>query len=197
MAQPQITGAIYRYKDADSHWVYTNDLESVPAAFSKAVEAFVPEDRGGDRLQETAERVREQAEDALEALPGQAKALGAKSKATARRSLREVGDVMPFVKELDGPSVAVGFALSLVIWVGTSAVRRRGRLLFKLLGLSLVVALILGAYFGWLRKAAGLSESQLSSPAALIQDARGAANQMQQRLRKTERTLRRLEEEHQ
>ncbi len=194
MAQPQITGAIYRYKDAQDHWVYTNDLESVPAGFSTTVEAFELRQSDADRLQDTAERVREQAEDALEALPGRAKALTAQSEATARRGLREVGDVVPFVKELDAPSVAVGFALSLVIWVGSSVVRRSGRLLFKLLGLSLIVVLVLGAYFGWLRKAAGLSESQLSSPAALIQDARGAANKMQRKLRKTERTLRRLEE---
>ncbi len=154
----------------------------------------MPKALHSEGLEERAERVKDQAQEALEELPGKAKALGRRSKKQAEAVQREVGDVVPFVKDLDLPSVAVGFALSLVLWVGSSVVRRSGRLLFKLAGILLVVALVVGAYFGWLRRVAGLSDSQLSNPASVIQDAKGAAEKMQRRLQKNERTLRQLEE---
>jgi len=194
LPQPQTTGALYRFRDDTGAWVYTNDPDSVPAGQREGIEAFVPKALHREGLEERAERVKDQAQEALEELPGKAKALGRRSKKQAEAVQREVGDVVPFVKDLDLPSVAVGFALSLVLWVGSSVVRRSGRLLFKLAGIALVVALVVGAYFGWLRRAAGLSDSQLSNPASVIQDAKGAAEQMQRRLQKNERTLRQLEE---
>lgn len=195
MPQPETTGPLYRYRDDAGHWVYTNDLSTVPSSKQEGLEAFTPKHTGdGVALEETAGRVKEQAQEALDHLPAQAKALGQRSRKQAEAVQREVGDVVPFVKDLDLPSVAVGFALSLVMWVGSAVVRRSGRLLFKLAGILLVVALIVGAYFGWLRRATGLSQSQLSSPASVIKDAKGAAEKMKQKLQSNERALRQLEE---
>lgn len=194
MPKPEASGALYRYRDPEQGWVFTNDLEAIPEAARDTVQRFVPQADVGAAAEEGARRLRDDAERALEELPAKARALGRRSKREAEAVQREVGDVLPFVRDLDLPSVAVGFAGALLVWVASSMLRRTGRLLFKVGAFALVVALVAGAYFGWLRRAAGLGEGRLSTPKAIVDDARKAADDMQDRLQKNERLLRQLEE---
>jgi hypothetical protein len=97
------------------------------------------------------------------------------------------------LESLHWPSFAAGACSLLfvgVVWLGLRRVG--GRLLrFSLLG-GLVV-LGAGAYFGWVRRVAGQNGAAVSSPAALIEDARGAVEKMNERMREQQRVLEELE----
>jgi hypothetical protein len=56
------------------------------------------------------------------------------------------------VSDLDLPSMAVGFALSLVVFLGLSIVRKTLGFMIKLGLMLLIVALIAGAYMHWLER---------------------------------------------
>jgi hypothetical protein len=176
---------VYRYSDADGQWVYVNDLSLVPAERQGGVERLTLGPA-------TPARKRKKAKD--EGALGKARALTREGRAAAEGVQREVGDVLPFVHDLDLPSVAVGFALALVPLLAVLLVRRTGRLVLTLGLVAAIFALVAGAYFGWLRQAAGLSGGGLASPQQLVDDAKRAADEMQDRLQHNERVLRQLEE---
>src|SRR5688572_7878164 len=81
----------------------------------------------------------------------------------AKKVQREVGDVLPFVKDLDLPSVAVGFAGSLLFLLVFAVVKRTLGLMLKLALLAAILLLLGGAYFGWLRRASGMGDDALAS----------------------------------
>ncbi len=170
MAEPT-NSKFFTYRDADGHLYLSDSLEGIPKKYRELAE----EVKLGERLK-------------------QARQLPKKSLKEAKKVQREVGDVLPFVKDLDLPSVTVGFALSLGVLLVLSIVKRTGKLLIKLALLVAICALIGGAYLGWLRRAAGLGDSKLSSPKAVIDDAKKAATQFQKRLDEQEKTLHKIEE---
>ena len=106
----------------------------------------------------------------------------------------DVGDVLPFVKALDLPSVGFGFAFALAFVLVFTIVKKAGGIVLKLGLLIAVVAFFGGSYFGWVRKAAGLAGDGLSSPTELIQDAKDAAQDAKNRLESQEKMLKKIEE---
>lgn len=190
--RPDPSVVIYRYPDAAGQWVYVNDLSLVPEGSRGKAETFSmsPEAPPAAKKKKKKAPKESAADEAL----ATARALGRQGRDAAEGVQREVGDVLPFVKDLDLPSLAVGFALALVMVLGLQLVRRTGRLLLKLGLVAAIFVLVAGAYFGWLRRAAGLSGGALSNPKTLVDDARKAADQMQDRLQHNEKVMRQIEE---
>jgi hypothetical protein len=94
---------------------------------------------------------------------------------------------------LHWPSFGAGAACALVavcLWLALRRVRMP-LVRFSLLGGFLLLGA--GAYFGWMRRLTGQSGSLISSPAALIEDARTAVGQMNERTRERQRILKELE----
>lgn len=105
-----------------------------------------------------------------------------------------VRDFAAFAKHLDVPSVAVGFGGGILAFVVAGLFRRTGRLLGKLALLAVVGMLVVGAYFGWLRRSAGLpGQSLISSPGAVLDDAKAARKQLEEHLKQQQKTLDALE----
>jgi hypothetical protein len=95
-------------------------------------------------------------------------------------------------KRIDWPSFAVGFGLG-VLLVGVAVGVRRGfGPVAKLALLAALAVVLAGAYFGWLRRMSGQGDSTLSTPSALIDDAKRAVDQMNERSRKQEQILQEL-----
>jgi hypothetical protein len=96
-------------------------------------------------------------------------------------------------KRIDWPSLAIGFGLgALLVGLGLSARRGSGPL-SKLALFGAVAVLLMGLYFGWLRRMSGAGGSTLSTPSALIDDAKRAVDRMNERNRKQEQLLQELE----
>jgi hypothetical protein len=157
----------FTYEDGDGHVYVVDSLEQIPSKYRE----LAKEVRLGDRLK-------------------QVRALPKKGREAAKKVQREVG----FVGDLDPPSVAVGFAASLVVILVLSIVKKTLGLMLKLALLALIFCLIGGAYFGWLRRAAGTAEEKLSSPKAVLDDAKRAATQFQKRIDDQEKALKKIEE---
>jgi hypothetical protein len=86
--------------------------------------------------------------------------------------------------------LGVGAALLVLLFVSV----RRGSGALLRLGLMIgAVALLALAYFGWIRRQSGQSESVLASPSALIDDARRAVDQANRRNREQEEALKEIE----
>lgn len=117
-----------------------------------------------------------------------------KSLEEAKKVQREVGDVVPFVKELDLPSVAVGLALSLVLLLVFSIVKKTVNLVLKLALLFVIICLIGGAYFGWLRRSSGMGHDKFASPKRVMEDAKRAASDFQKKIDDQEEMLKKIEE---
>lgn len=98
-------------------------------------------------------------------------------------------------RELHGPSFAAGAASALVIGLVLLALLRARAPLVRMALLGGLVLLGTGAYFGWVRRTTGQDGALLSSPAALIDDARSAVQKMNERSREQERVLQELEQE--
>ena len=161
----------FTYEDGEGHVYIVDSIEQIPKKYRELAE----EVRLGDRLKE-------------------AKKLQQKSLKQAKKVQRDVGDVVPFVNDLDLPSVAVGFALSLVVVLALAMVKKTLGLMLKLALLGVIVCLLAGAYFGWLRRASGLGDDQLASPKTVIEDAKRAASDFQRKIDDQERTLKKIEE---
>jgi hypothetical protein len=161
----------FTYEDGEGHVYIVDSLEQIPNKYRE----LANEVKLGDRLRE-------------------AKKLPKKSLKEAKKVQREVGDVVPFVNDLDLPSVAVGFAASLVVFLALAVVRKSLGLVLKLGLLLLIICLLGGAYFGWLRRASGMGDDALASPKTLIDDAKRAASDYQKKLDGQEKTLKKIEE---
>lgn len=71
---------------------------------------------------------------------------------------------------------------------------RRGSGALLRLGLVIgAMALLALAYFGWIRRQSGQSESVFASPSALVDDARKAVDQANRRNREQEEALKEIE----
>jgi hypothetical protein len=103
-------------------------------------------------------------------------------------SLQELSE-----QNLHWPSFAVGAGCMLLAGLAWIGLRRLGHPLLRYSLLGGLVLLGAGAYFGWLRRSTGQSESLVSSPAALIEDARSAVEKMNARAREQQRVLKELE----
>ena len=172
-------GELFSFIDDDGHQLIADSIEAIPKEFRDAAKKV--------NVTEAKKAVK-----ALEARAVRAKDTGMKK---AREAQREVGDVVPFVKDLEIPSVLFGVALALVIELVTSVFRRTGKTVAKLGMVVLIVALIAGAYFAWIRRVAGLGDTRLASPTAMVDDAKRAAKRMQDKLSQQEKILKKLETE--
>ena len=170
MSEPS-KSKFFTYADGEGHVYIVDSLDEIPKKYRELAE----EVRLGDRLK----KARELPEKGLE---------------RAKKVQRDVGDVVPFVKELDLPSVAVGLALSLAVFLVFSIVRKTAGFLIKLALIALIVCLIGGAYLGWLRRSSGLGDDALASPRAVIDDAKRAASEFREKLAEQETTLEKIEE---
>jgi hypothetical protein len=94
---------------------------------------------------------------------------------------------------LHWPSFAAGAVCALLVGLAALGLRRAGTPMLRFALIGGLVLLGAGAYFGWLRRVTGQNESMVSSPAALIDDARSAVESMNRRTREQERVLKELE----
>ncbi|MCB9653785.1 MAG: hypothetical protein H6729_06610 [Deltaproteobacteria bacterium] len=157
----------YRYSDGDGTIHIVDALEAVPPEYRAAAKRVVL--AGGRR--------------ALEAVKGQVRN-------------QDWPGVARFVGDLDGPSVVVGFAVGLLGALGFTILRITGRIVLKLALVLVVGALFFGAYFGWVRRSAGLSSDAFSTSGALIDEAKNAAKQIREQKKKQKKILEDLEESH-
>jgi len=98
-------------------------------------------------------------------------------------------------KQFDLPSFAAGFGVALVLGVVVSLLfRNSARAVSALLLMGFVVAGT-GAYFGWLRRSTGQSDALLTSPTAVIDDARKAVEKMKQAQKQQDQTIREIEKQ--
>ncbi|MBK8013439.1 MAG: hypothetical protein IPK13_19050 [Deltaproteobacteria bacterium] len=158
---------VYRYSDGEGTVHMVDALEAVPAEYRAAAKRVVLS--GGRR--------------AMEAVRDQVRG-------------QDWPGVAHFVGDLDGPSVAVGFAVGLLGALGFTILRITGRIVLKLALVLVVGALLFGAYFGWARRSAGLSDDAFSTSGALIDEAKNAAKQIRAQRRKQKEILEDLEENH-
>ncbi|MEQ9497016.1 MAG: hypothetical protein RIT81_09155 [Deltaproteobacteria bacterium] len=168
---------LFSFEDGDGHTLIADSLEAIPAKFRKVAKKIDEKD--------AAKVVAELKEKAVAAKKG--------GLAKAKQAQREVGDVVPFVKDLDIPSMMFGVGLTLVFVFVLSVMRRTGRVLAKIGLVLLIVAFVAGSYFAWIRRVAGLGDTKLSSPTAMIDDAKKAAKQMQDKLEAQQRILEKIE----
>ncbi len=95
----------------------------------------------------------------------------------------------------DGLSFAGGFAAALLLVMIFRLLPSGMRKATRLAVMAGVCVLGLGLYLGYLRQSTGAGSGPLASPSALIQDAKGAVEKMQQRQREQEAELRAIERE--
>jgi len=96
---------------------------------------------------------------------------------------------------LDWPSAALGFGVAILLGAAVVASRRGSRVV---LGVAVVLVLMVagtGAYLGLIRKSTGQGDSPLASPSAVIDDARRAVDQAQQRRREQDQVIRDIQRE--
>ena len=103
------------------------------------------------------------------------------------------GSIMGFASDLDGPSVLTGVALAVAVQAGLLIVRRNGAVLLRGGLVLAAVALIGGAYLGWIRQRVGVGDGAVATPGQLVDDARRAVRQLKARLQEQQRVLRELE----
>jgi hypothetical protein len=97
--------------------------------------------------------------------------------------------------ELSWPSFGAGFASALLLVLTLRLMPRGMRMASRVALLAGLLAIGTGLYFGLLRRSTGASQNVMASPSALIDDARRAVDQVQQRRREQEAELRAIEKE--
>lgn len=168
---------IFSFVDDSGQTIITDTLEEIPKEYQKVAKKISIDD----------------AKKMISDLEKKVEVAKKKGLVEAKHVQREVGDVAPFVNDIDLPSFAMGFAGALSVVLILAMARRTGRILLKVGMFVLIAALISGAYFAWLRRAAGLGDTKLASPQAMIEDARDAAKAMEKRLKDQQRMLERIE----
>jgi hypothetical protein len=93
---------------------------------------------------------------------------------------------------LDWASFGIGFGAALLLSFLLRLLPGRGRFLWRVVLVVGTGLLLSGLYLGLTRRAAGLQGGVLAAPSALIQDARGAVEQMNQRQKQQEEELRKI-----
>jgi hypothetical protein len=176
VADPAPTEA-FSFVDENGTTVIADTLEAVPEQYRKIAKKVSADE----------------AKKSIGTLEKQVEKAKARALSEAKEVQREAGDIWPFLRDVDLPSFGIGFAFALIFTLVFSIVKRAGALVFKLALLVAIVVLLSGSYFAWLRKAAGLGDSKLESPKALIEDAKRAAKAMEQRLEQQKRVLEKIE----
>lgn len=165
MADPERGPAVYRYQDAEGRIHFVDEVDKIPG-----------------RFQPSAERV--------DLTRGSAWA--SESTRTVEYAPREEG-IAGFARSIDPPSMGVGLAIGLVLAFLRSLVRGSGGWLIRAGLLAAVVVLLTGAYLGWLRRTAGKGEGFVATPAEMVEEARKAGLQLEQRLQHHKEMLERLD----
>jgi hypothetical protein len=96
---------------------------------------------------------------------------------------------------IDWSSFALGFGAALLVAMVFRLLPGGGRWLWKLALVAGIALVLTGAYLGAVRRAAGVDGAVLAAPSALIQDAKTAVEQMNQRQKQQEEELRKLQSE--
>jgi hypothetical protein len=153
----------FHYQDAQGVEVIVQSLDDVPANFRAQVKRV---DLGKEPALAAPREV--QAQQAALPLP---------------TSTKEYG------RSIHWPSFAAGAAISLVAGMAfVLLLRRHARLLSLLVGVLAMMAFGIG-YLTLLRRQVGLPSAGLSTPATILDDARGAAAAAQKRFQQDEKTL--------
>ena len=160
LATPNQLGTFFAYEDAQGTLVFVDALDEVPES-----------ERGSARPIDAA------------SLPQSIVETPAATLTPARAIPRDL------LASFDFASAAVGVGATLFVLFVLATLRGHGRFVLK--GALLLTACVLlgGAYFGFARRTAGLGDGPLADPAALLRDARHAADAMQDKLTRQERTL--------
>jgi hypothetical protein len=98
-------------------------------------------------------------------------------------------------RELHWPSFLAGASVAVVTCLLFLALRRTGKRLLRVAFVLGLTVLGVGLYLGWARRMAGESAALISSPSALIDDARAAVEKMNQHNIEQQRALQELERE--
>lgn len=103
----------------------------------------------------------------------------------------------PTMPSVDGPSFVLGFGAALLVGLLLKLVAGRGagRWLWRLVLVAGVGLMLTGAYLGAVRRAAGVTGGAFAAPSALLQDAKTAVEQMNQRQKQQEEELRKIQAE--
>lgn len=176
MADPKQIEA-FSFVDDNGTTVIADSLEAIPEQYRKVAKKV-----SADEAKKAIGSLEKQVEKAKE-----------RALTEAKEVQREAGDIWPFLRDVDLPSFGIGFAFALVFTLVFSIVKRAGAIMFKLALLVAIVVLLSGSYFAWLRRAAGLGDSKLESPKAMIDDAKKATKALEQRLEQQKRVLDKIE----
>lgn len=172
----------YKFHGTDGTDHIVDSLELVPEKLRASAEKIELKRPAGEPLERARDQLR------------RAQARAHTGMRAAKNAQHQVGEIVPFVKELDLPSVAVGFAAGLVAVLAMTIAFRMGKLFVKLGLVLAIVALVGSAYFGWIQRATGLGKDVLSSPIELIHGAEDAAAKVKQRIKDDEAMLKKIEE---
>jgi len=194
VSEPSASKQVYRYVDDDGTPVFVSDLEQVPKKHRDGAELLVPDPK--QQLQKKAKKaLKSEAEKLKKDGVERAKELGAKGLDEASKITKQVAKHVPGAERLDPMSVAVGFIGAFVLVIGFRVVRSSVRAIVKVAVIALIVALLVGGYLGALRQSAGLGGgSAVATPQQVLEDAKKAAAQANERYREQGETLKKIEE---
>jgi hypothetical protein len=149
--------------------------------------------------------------DALELVPvrhrGKAKKwVMAGEEQLARGAMSEIGSALtgavrtvsapvraPGHEALHLPSFLAGLAAAAAVFLGAVALRSRARRLAKVALVLVSIALLGGAYLGWMRRQTGLGAEMVTSPHVMVDSARDAAERLQRRMQEEQRLLEQID----
>ena len=130
----------------------------------------------------------------LDDVPAAERAKLARLELDSRDAISTYPSVSPgLASKIDWPSAAIGFGAALLLAMLFRFVPNGWRWLGRLALVGGVGLLLTGAYLAAVRRAAGLEGGALAAPSALIQDARAAVEQMNQRQKQQEEELRKIQ----
>jgi len=93
------------------------------------------------------------------------------------------------------PSFLLGAILASALFLASYVLRRNSSPLLKAVILVIVVGIAGGAYFGWVRRQAGIDSSATASPVAVVNDAREAVEKLEGRMQKEQKLLEAIQDE--
>lgn len=173
-------GTFYVYDDSDGIQHIVDSVKMVPKVYRKHTKRWVM-DAGDER---GAGEIDAALSDGISSLARTMEAVVTPSASSS---------TAPLAPGFHLSSFLLGLVLGTVLFVGSFLLKKKSSLLVKAV-IGLVVATIAGAaYFGWIRRQAGLSGDIIAEPRSMINDARKAADLLQQRQITQERRLEEIE----
>jgi hypothetical protein len=130
--------------------------------------------------------------DSRDKLPGAAREGAQRIELNASQTGQPQGalDAVPWASSIDAPSFLLGFGAALFVGVVVFGFRRGGSgTLAKVVAGGALLVAVGGAYLGWLRSTTGQGDSLMSSPKELVDDARRAVQQVEQRRKERDAVL--------